>query len=379
MKNVPQFLGQAGQEDPRAKMERSLGLPRHNYARQWDFHTQQGFVPPPEPTDWLRCFPPPVQASQLSAGEPQGNWIWQGYIARHTTTLFSSLWKAGKTTLFAHLLKIFEAGGEFCGRAVKPTKVFYLSEESQSMWAARREQLGIGDHVFFQCRPFRMRPSATDWLDLMNHIRRFIDKKGIELVFIDPLTTLWPVGKENDAAAVADGILPLNILTDKAAVVLSHHLRKCDGGEATGSRGSGALTGFVDTIVELRRYMPSEGKDTRRVLTGCGRFEETPPEVVVQLTAKGFVAQGDRSELKREALLRAIRAVLTPEKPGWDYDTLKTHLTEEMDGESPHKSRILEALESGITAGWIFQSGEGKKGDPKRYRVEEKCCSCSPP
>ena len=38
------------------------------------------------------------------------DWIWHGYLARGATTLLTSQWKAGKTTLVSVLLKQMAAG-----------------------------------------------------------------------------------------------------------------------------------------------------------------------------------------------------------------------------------------------------------------------------
>ncbi|MBA4192233.1 MAG: hypothetical protein C0467_30050 [Planctomycetaceae bacterium] len=324
-------------------------------------------VVPPPPVPLGPLFPDPIPASALQLGDPNGDWFWHGYFGRHTTTLFSSLWKAGKTTLISHLLKAFGTGGLFCGRLVKPTKVLYVSEEPESMWARRRDKIGFGDHVHFQIRPFKMRPKMLEWVALIQHIRDQVEKHDFGFVVFDPLTTLWPVEKENEAGPVGEALMPLSLLTEKAGVGLVHHFRKSDGTEATGSRGSGVLPGYVDTIIEFRRYAAADRKDTRRVLSGWGRFEETPEEMVVELTDDGYIAHGDKQEVQRRTLLDVIRAILTTEEAGWDYDTVKIQLTEEMGGESPTKATILAALERGFAEGWIRQTGEGKRGDPKRY------------
>lgn len=309
-----------------------------------------------------------MPASALKLGDSNGDWLWHGYFAKHATTLLSSLWKAGKTTLMAHLLRAFEDGGTFCGRTVQPTRVLYVSEEGESVWARRRDALGIKDHVHFQLRPFRMRPKLIDWIGLLQHLRIHVDSGGFGLVFIDPLTTLWPVEKENEAGIVAEALVPLNILTEKAGVVLSHHFRKSGGDEATGSRGSGALPGYVDTIMELRRYSTTDRKDRRRVISGWGRYEETPEELVIELTDSGYVSHGDRGVVKQRELTEVIAAVLPTWPVGWTYEAIKEALDREMDG-GPTKSRILEALAAGVSSGLWSRAGEGVRGDPHRYAL----------
>src|SRR5262249_12416766 len=72
-----------------------------------------------------------------------------------------------------------------------------------------------------------------------------------------------------------------------AAVRIAHHIEKSDAGEGRAARGSTALAGFVDVMLELRRFRPDCRADRRRVLTGYGRFDEVPGELVIELAADG--------------------------------------------------------------------------------------------
>jgi len=75
----------------------------------------------------------PVLMTQLDAPTTPSNadWLWHGLIARGSVTLFTSQWKAGKTTLLAGLMQQFAAGGKFLDRPVKPARVLFVSEESE--------------------------------------------------------------------------------------------------------------------------------------------------------------------------------------------------------------------------------------------------------
>src|SRR5690348_2782092 len=50
------------------------------------------------------------------------DWLWQGYIASGNITLFTSLWKAGKTTLISVLLARLHDGQPLAGLRVRPSK-----------------------------------------------------------------------------------------------------------------------------------------------------------------------------------------------------------------------------------------------------------------
>ena len=52
----------------------------------------------------------PIPASQFPT-EPDPGCIWETFIATHSITMLSALWKAGKTTLLLHLIHTMEHGG----------------------------------------------------------------------------------------------------------------------------------------------------------------------------------------------------------------------------------------------------------------------------
>lgn len=78
-------------------------------------------------------------------------------------------------------------------------------------------------------------------------------------------------------------------------VLIIHHPRKGDAAEGQACRGSGSLPGFVDVIVELRRFQPDMSDDPRRNINRISRFDETPKEIVVELDATGYRVVGSRA------------------------------------------------------------------------------------
>src|SRR5262249_38143994 len=104
---------------------------------------------PGTPSGIRPSFSEPILASQLSTGSGPADWVWRGYLARGSVTLLTSLWKAGKSTLLAHLVKAMGQGDELAGLPVAAGKVLIVSEESAALWASRRDKIDIGDHALF--------------------------------------------------------------------------------------------------------------------------------------------------------------------------------------------------------------------------------------
>jgi hypothetical protein len=304
----------------------------------------------------------PVPASHWLRLPDNDKWILHGYLSRTGVTLLSALWKAGKTTLLAHLLRAFENNGFFCGLAVKRSRVLIVSEESQTIWAERRDDLGLHDHVDLIARPFAGKPTPAQWLAFIGRLKAETAARTYDLIIFDTLSKLWPVREENDAPSVEGALMPLHQLTDRAAVLLVHHLRKGDGGEATGHRGSGGLPAFVETIIELRRYNAADRKNRRRVLSGYGRFRETPDELVIELTPEGYTAvEGDRNQAQQQDVTAKVLDALPATAPGLTVDQIsdRCHMT---------KQGLLNVLFRLFEAGEITRTGTGRRGDPYLYR-----------
>jgi hypothetical protein len=313
-------------------------------------------------------FPTPLPLSQLRPEAAATGWLLHGIIRPAAITLLTALWKCGKTTWLAHLFAALHRGGEFCGLPVDPARVLVITEEPADLWIERRDGLGIGDHVEALIRPLRGRPSCKEWLAFIDNWAALTAERQYQLVVIDPLPNFWPVWDENDAAQVIAALTPLRCLTDAgAAVLLNMHPRKSDGAEGTAPRGSGALSAFPDILIEMRRMCPADHRDRRRVLTGLSRYRETPAELVIELSAEGdqYTALGDRAEAKGRLRSEQIDAVLPDADPGLTADEVLDALP---DVKKPGKRSLEIVLSEGVNENRWLVSGEGKKGDPHRYR-----------
>jgi hypothetical protein len=259
-------------------------------------------------------------------------------------------------------------GEPLAGRSVTPGKVLIIAEESSQIWAARRDKLGISDHAHFYIRPFWTRPSLGEWVKFTKHVAEVVRRYGIKLVCIDTLSAISPCDDENDAAKMMAALRPLHAITGAgAAVLLVHHPRKGDGSEGQASRGSGALPGFVDVIVEMRRARPGERLNRQRELTAYSRFDDTPPELIIELSEDGtsYHDLGTSADVERDCRWRTLRELLPPAPPGLTAD----EVLEKWPGDKkkPSKRTIGQDLASGAEGGRWSRAGDGKKGDPFRY------------
>lgn len=323
--------------------------------------------------------------SELQHRAENDKWIWKGFLSRGGITMLSALWKAGKSTLLAHLARVFDGQkDEFLGHPITPSRVLYITEEHEEMWADRRDELRIGDHVGMICRPFKGRPSPAEWAAFVGKVAQAVTEYRFDLVVMDTISKLWPVREENDAGQVEDALMPLWTITSVgAALLLVHHNRKSDGKEFTGSRGSGGLPAFMETLIEFRRNTESQ-KDPKRVLSCTGRYKETPDKLLIELTPAGYVSHGDPDDMSPDLKAElgfgdqaaaerwqvAVMGLLADNPDGaLDVDQIQAALKEKKDPlvRGVRRQDILAWLKARTEGGELHRFGKGVKGDPFQY------------
>jgi hypothetical protein len=254
----------------------------------------------------------PVAWSKIKEDQIHREWLWENFLAKGNITLFSSLAKAGKTTLLRCLFVAMKNEEEFVGQPTKKCRVLVLSEESSAEWADGRDGISDGDieHVLIWPRPTRGIPSAKDWVEIIDLVSKKSKELNIDLVVIDTISTFWPVDDENDAAKVKRALVPLYKLTDDngVALMIVHHFKKDGGKEGTASRGSGALTGHVDNIIEFRRN--EDGYPNQRKIKTMGRFTQET-ELIIELNNAGkYETKGEPWVVSKKSRMDKILSLM---------------------------------------------------------------------
>jgi hypothetical protein len=310
-----------------------------------------------------------LSPTALNAAAPVAqDWLWHGYLARAGITLLTSPWKAGKTTLAAALLAKLNAGGELASRVVRPGKADIISEESKQLWAARCAKYAIGDQALFICRPFRGQPRPEQWRALVDHLLALHRAAPFDLIILDPLADLLPARGDSNAAVMLAALAPLQMLADAGvAVLILHHPRKQASAPGQWARGSGALSGFVDIVLEMHYYSTADADDRRRKLFAFSRHDETPRRLVIELNETGtdWFALGDiedeeftRSWTQLQQVLESASDKRTRQEllADWPVDLLP-----------PSPATLHRWLERAVAAGTLLREGTGRTNDPFRY------------
>jgi hypothetical protein len=297
------------------------------------------------------------------------HWLWHGLIARGNVTLFTSLWKTGKTTLLTGLLQQFAAGGTFIGQAVSPARALVVSEERRATWADRVERMPIGDHCRLLPRPFPRRPTPDEWDDLIDVAVEMQKTGHLDILVIDPLAKFLPGKTDTDLNTLQTMLDPLQRLTDAGAgVVLLHHPRKKPAEEGSSARGHGGLLGLVDIIVELRKFGRLRSDSRKRKLFAMSRFPETPEQLVYEWDAEGrFVFMGNPLETRFQENWDVLRSLLAKRKQAVTHQELLMDWPAELTRPSP--AALYEWLNRAYDQKLVRRKGVGQKADPYRYRL----------
>jgi hypothetical protein len=295
-------------------------------------------------------------------------WLWHGYLGRGMVTLLTSQWKSGKTTLIAVLLARLQHGGQLAGLDVAVGRAVVITEEGRGLWRERIKRLGLGKQIGFLCRPFAGKPGRDDWLTLIDGLLALHARQRLDLVVIDTLGTFLPGRNENSAGVMMECLLPLQRLTAAGmGLLLVHHPRKGDCLAGQAARGSGALSGFVDILIEMRWYSHAGDGDRRRRLRAFSRHAATPPLLLMELNAEGtdYQAQTPREEDELGNAWEALQLVLE--------DAVLKLTREEIqeqwptDYPPPGQASLWRLLDRAVQQRLLCQDGRGKKREPFRY------------
>jgi hypothetical protein len=316
-------------------------------------------------------LPAAIWDAELTAlKEPPADWLWHGILARSNVTLLTSQWKAGKTTLLSLLLARRKQGGTLAGLAVQPGKTLVVTEEAPALWADRARRLDFGGQVCFLSRPFSHIPDQREWQALVDRIGELSDQHGIDLVAFDPLAPY--LRNENTPRGIYETLLPLTALTRRGlATLLCHHPGKGARPIGQAARGSGALPGHADIVIEMRHPGGNPFTRKRRFL-GLSRFAETPRRLLLELDAEGNdylpvpEDKNDPTGRQWETLLLVLEDA--PQKltrqdilAEWPPDFLR-----------PERVTLWRWLDRAVANNQILCEGSGRKADPFRYWLPQR-------
>jgi hypothetical protein len=312
----------------------------------------------------------PLRPGQL-AGPAQAHlsWLWHGFLARGRVTALVGSSKSGKTTLLSLLLARSGEGGQLAGLQLAPIRSFIVTEEQAADWDDRCLRLAIGQNVQFLCRPFHgVRPTEAQWFSLVANLEKLHRREGLDLVVIDALATLLPGYAETCAPKLLDCLLPLQALANLGtAVWLMHHPAKGKCADGQAGRGSGALGGFADILMEMKCCRRAGSRDRRRRIHSYSRYVQTPRHLIIELNPDGsdYLLRTDEAGTPLVQTWAEVEYILTRATEKLSIQTILERWP--VDGDPPDGSTLWRWLKRATQQGIICRSGSGYRGDCFRY------------
>ena len=312
------------------------------------------------PAEWK-----PISISKIEDTGPV-DWIWKGYLAKGGLTLLSGIWKGGKTTLLSLLCKGLTTDEKVViGTPIRKARTLVVTEEKQGRWYNRHKIHNFGEgELYIISRPFKgVFPSFERWNALLNNLVYYAEHGGLEVVIMDTFASMYPVKSENDAAEIQRALTSFVKLQEKGvAVLLTHHVTKSSTFAAFNSRGSGNIQSPTDTNIFFSYYPKAPRGDRRRVLSAESRDDETPDELVIELSEDKttYTTLGTVQEADTEAQEGRVSSILPLEPPGLTLEEI-------MRRTGGKKTRTRDLLNRMVEDETICCSKGGVRGKPKKY------------
>lgn len=218
-------------------------------------------------------------------------------------------------------------------------------------------------------RPFSRRPSPREWCQL---IRELATAKP-DLVVFDPLAMILPGAIENTAAGLLDAFEPLHKMTDAGtALLLIHHPKKGTPGKELSPRGTGALTGFADILIDLERPLHANFSDRVRRLSVASRLTGSIRRHI-ELSPDGtdyIVLPNPREPDGFDAGWPVLQMILEDaSNPPTRVELLKNW---PQDYDAPSRATLGRWLLQATEQNLVTRDGTGRHHHPYRYWLKSK-------
>jgi hypothetical protein len=291
----------------------------------------------------------------LNAPPEEIEWLVEGLLVMGGTSLTVAKPKVGKSTLLRHLAFCVARGLPFLGRDVTKGAVIYIAlEEKRSEIVKQFRAMGCTEHDQIHIHVGAVTGEA------LAELARVIEELSPVLVIIDPLFKMVRVPDANDYARVTAALEPLTELARQAGahIALCHHRGKGEREDGDAVLGSTAIFGAVDTLVSMTK------RSDRRVVNSTNRYGEDLEDLILILDKETYQVKcgGSLEQSNIEEKMSDIVALL-----GQEPELTEKDIRERIGGNT---GLVPKALRLGLESMRIERSGEGKRGSPYVYRLQ---------
>jgi DNA polymerase-1 len=209
------------------------------------------------------------------------DWFIEGWLGRGMMTELVAKVKLGKTTFALQGLRACIAGDEaYCGQPIlRACRVLYVTEEGRATFheALQRYGLwGLDDEMMivydFEIIDIELKVAVGEMI-------RLAQEHQVDIVVIDTLTTVAGLDDEDNSGRVGAAMREFRRIANAGyAVWTLRHGRKIGGEVGDAGRGSSAISGAVDILLQLDPFKGDDDESNLRILRGRGRMKATPTD-----------------------------------------------------------------------------------------------------
>ena len=297
---------------------------------------------------------------------PEVDWVARPWVAAGASTELDGKVKlAGKTTFALHMVRAVVGGIPFMGQPTRKTAVVCLTEQNPTSYRQAMKRAGLLGREDFVVLYFKD-IGSFQWSSVAHAAIQECKRRKAKLLVIDTLTQFAGIegDSENNTGDALAAMRPLQqAAADGIGVLVIRHERKSGGTVGDSGRGSSAFGGAVDSVLSLRR---PEGHHKRnvRLLQALSRFDETPTDVLIELTDEGYRSLGEPGDVATEQeKLKVLDAIPSGKKEALDIEAL-------CDATDLSRAQLQRRLDELLKDGKIFKTGRGRKGDAFRYFLD---------
>ena len=260
----------------------------------------------------------------LAMRPPAVDWLIEGVFGRTLITEVVAKVKVGKTTFVLGGLRAGIAGDDdYCGREVRgPFRVAYVTEEGESTFLEAMRRYGLNDLV--EANAFY---TVFDYETLPGPFSKQIDEliehataDQVDVVILDTLSIIAGLDEEDHAGKAAAEMHHVRRLAAAGfAVGILRHSRKSGGEVGDAGRGSSAISGYCDILLQLEPYKGDEDTSNLRVLKSRSRLSMTEPLILEFDKERERYAAIGNLQTREERLAEKIKVTLVENK-AFDFD-----------------------------------------------------------
>jgi hypothetical protein len=208
------------------------------------------------------------------------------------TELDGKIKVAGKTTFVSYMVRALLDGEPFLGEPTTRSRVILLTEQSPVSFRETLRRAGLltrEDLFILYCHD----AFGRTWSDVAGQAIAEARRRQAKVIVVDTFGRFAGLrGDSENSAGEAEAAVQAITLPAAAhdiAVMFLRHERKAGGEVGEAARGSSAFGGAVDIIMSLRR-LDNAARPTMREIRSLSRFDETPDQLIIDLTENGYVA-----------------------------------------------------------------------------------------